>query len=158
MQLGHVNQAFIKTMSERDHYQYLGVFQLKGRLKSAMKKSLLESFSKRLSCIKAINSYPIPLLAYSFELTKWSNTDLETINRTIRTEMTGHRMHHRGSEIKRIVLPCLKGGRSVLDVRQLCATHVSQLRKYFYHKMHVPLYDNSCRKNNRYTFLNLAAH
>ena len=120
MQLGPEDKAFIETMTKRDSYEYLGILQLTGLLQTAVKENLLASFSKHLSSLlrlglnsynkrKATNSYAIPLLAYSFGLIKWSNTDLEGINRTIRTEMTKHRMHHRSLVIERIVLPRLKG-------------------------------------------------
>ena len=134
MQLGHEDEALIVTMTEKDFYKYLGVLELRGSLQTAMR--VLESFSKRLSSIlrtslnsankiKAINTYTISLLTYSFGLFKWSNTDFEGINRIIRTEMTGHRMHHRSSAIERLVSPCLKRVKGVLDVRQLCASQVS---------------------------------
>ena len=137
-------------MTENDSYKYLGVLQLKGLLQTAIKKSLLKSFFKRLSSIlgtslnpankiKTINPYAISLLTSSFGLIKWSNTDLEGINKTIRTEMTGHRIHSRSSAIERMFLPRLKGGRGVLEVCQLCASEVLQLHEYFHNKRHVPL-------------------
>ena len=115
MQLGHEDEALIETMTEKEFYKYLGVLQLRGPLQTAMKGILLKSFTKRLSSIlrtglnsankiKAINTYAISLLTYSFGLIKWSDTDLEGINRIIRTEMTGDRMHHIGSAIEEMVL------------------------------------------------------
>ena len=114
MQLVHEDEALIEMMTEKDSCKYFGVLQLRVLLQNAIRESLLESFSKRLSLIlrsslnsankiKAINA--ISLLTYSFELIKWSNTDLQGINRIIRTEMTGHRMHHKRSMIERMVLP-----------------------------------------------------
>ena len=114
MQFVHEDEALIETMIEKDSYKCVGVLQLRGPLQTAMKASLLEFFSKRVSStlrtslnsankIKAINTYAISLLTYFFGLIKWSNTDLEGINRIIRTEMTGHRMHHRSSAIVRMV-------------------------------------------------------
>ena len=104
-QLGHGDEALIVTMTEKDSYKYLCVCQLRGLPQTAMKESLLESFSKRLSSIlriglnsentiKAINTYAISLLTHSFELIKWSSTDVEGIDRIIGTEMTGHGMHY----------------------------------------------------------------
>ena len=73
MQLGHEDGALIETMTEKDSYKYWDVLQLRGPLHTAMRESLLESFSKRLSSIlrtslnpankiKAINTYAISLL------------------------------------------------------------------------------------------------
>ena len=167
LQLGHKDQAFIETMTEKDSNKYLGVLQFRGPLQTAMKESLLECFSKRLSSIsrtslnsnnkiKAVSTYVISLLTYSFGLIKWTDADLEDINTIIRTELTGHRMHNRSSAIERMVLPRLNGGRCVLEVYQQCASQVSQLHEYFYKKQHVALYNNICREDNGYTPLHLA--
>ena len=78
-----------------------------------------ESFSKSLSSIlttslisankiKTIKTYANLHFTYSFELIKCSNIDLKGISRTIRTKITGHRMHHRGLAIERMALPRLK--------------------------------------------------
>ena len=51
MQLGHQDQASVKTITEKASFKYSGVLQLWGPLQNTMKESLLQSFSKRLSSI-----------------------------------------------------------------------------------------------------------
>ena len=58
--------------------------------------------------------------------------------------MTVHQMHNRSSAIGWMVLPPLKIGRDVLDIRHLCGSHVSQLSEYFHNERHAPLYNNIC--------------
>lgn len=62
---------------------------------TAVKESLTTVIVKRLTAIletslsptnkiKAVDRYAIPIPTYSFKLIKWSDTDLEILNRTIR--------------------------------------------------------------------------
>ena len=101
MQLGHEDEALIETMTEKYSYKYLRVLQLRGTLQTAMKERLLESFSKSVfsilrtslnlaNKIKAINTYAISLLTYSFGLIEGSNIVIQGINRIICTDRTGH--------------------------------------------------------------------
>uniref|UniRef100_A0A182X1R4 Uncharacterized protein n=1 Tax=Anopheles quadriannulatus TaxID=34691 RepID=A0A182X1R4_ANOQN len=85
-------------MIQGETYKFLGFLQLRGIHYAAIKKELQDKFLHRVSCIlksflsagnkvKAINTFAVALLTYSFGVMKWSNTDLE---RTIRVVSTKH--------------------------------------------------------------------
>ena len=80
MQLEHEDEALIETITEKDFYKYLGVLQLRGPLQIVMKEyfelfskflsSILRTSSNSANKIKAISTYAISLLTYSFGLIK----------------------------------------------------------------------------------------
>ena len=132
----------IRSMAEGESYKYLGFLQLKGIHHTAIKKELQEKFLYRVSRIlksflsagnktKAINTFAVPLLTYSFGVVKWTKTDLEAIERALRVSLTKFRMHHPKSATERVTLPRIEGGRGVTDIQALCAFQIQQLRRYF---------------------------
>ena len=131
----------VSAMSD-DPYKYLGYLQTNRIEHKTIKEKMREKFKTRLILIlktklnsqkltKAINTYAIPTLAYSFGVIHWSRTELEEINRLIRTKMTAHRKHHPQASKTRINLPRPEGGRGIFDLVQICNKQIQTLRKYF---------------------------
>jgi hypothetical protein len=131
----------IKSLEENSQYKYLGFMQnldLSSNAKSVLKdkyinriKTILKSELLAKNKIKAINTWAIPLLSYSFGILNWTETDLEELNRKTRTLFTEYRVHHPKSAIERFHLPRRYGGRGVLDIHYLCNKQVNNLQKYF---------------------------
>jgi hypothetical protein len=69
--------------------------------------------------IAAINTYAVPVLAYSFGIIKWTQTDIHALEILTRTTLTKHRMHHPKSAIERVTLPREKGVRGLTDLNNL---------------------------------------
>lgn len=157
----------IEPMNETETYKYLGLLQSKRTEHTEIKKQLTEEFGRRIRdvlgtklntkhIVKAINTYVIPTLIYSFGTIKWTQTDLERLERTIRTEMTEHRMHHRNSCTERITLPTKEGGLGVADVHHLHSRQIASLREYFHGRVNdSPLHRTVCSADAEYTPLNL---
>lgn len=80
---------------------------------------------------KAINSWAIPVLIYSFGVVKWSHTDLEEIDRLTRRMLTKFRALHPNSATERLYLPRSQGGRGLLNITNLCKGQIENLRHYF---------------------------
>lgn len=156
----------VASMS-RDPYKYLGVLQtnkiehskikeiLTGQFKTRLKK-LLKSKLNSKNLTKAINSYAIPILQYSFGVVKWTQTDLERINRLVRTELSKFRKHHPGSAVERINLPRKDGGRGIIDVVASCKQQIDHLRKYF-RSTNNDIHRAVVKVDNNLTTLNLNA-
>nr|CAH7731452.1 unnamed protein product [Callosobruchus chinensis]CAH7767408.1 unnamed protein product [Callosobruchus chinensis] len=71
--------------------------QAKGQLTQEFRDRLIRLLKTKLNSrnlTKAINTFAIPVLTYSFGIIKWSHTDIENIHILIRTELTKHRMSH----------------------------------------------------------------
>lgn len=135
----------IKDLDFPDQYKYLGIEQLKGIDHMHVKKNLKQSLLQRIRSIlktqlysrnkiRAINTYAIPVLTYSFGIIKWSLTDLEDISRMIRTQLTEHRMRHPKAAIERVTLPVSMRGMGVTDIARPHSRHIDSLRQYFYRK------------------------
>jgi hypothetical protein len=57
-------------------------------------KSILKSKLNGNNLIKAVNTYAVPLLTYSFGVIKWSKTNLQNINIKTRVLFTKFSKHH----------------------------------------------------------------
>jgi hypothetical protein len=108
-----------------------------------MKKQLTERFKMRLKLImkthlsalnkvKAVNSFAVPAITYSFGILKWTTTELEELNRVIRTTFTKYRAHHPKACKERFHLSRSKGGRGITDLRARHKNQIDQLRAYFH--------------------------
>lgn len=114
-------------METVDLYKYLGILQSKTINHTQIKNKLTEEYTRRLNKIckkclfsknlfKAINSYAIPVLTYSFGVIKWSRTDINQLEIKTRMILTKHNILHPKSAIERISVKRLKGGRGLIDL------------------------------------------
>jgi hypothetical protein len=81
----------IKNLNKGEFYKYLGINQSNHIQHSIIKENLEKQFYLRIksilksklngnNLIKAVNTYAVPLLTYSFGVIKWSKTNLQNIN------------------------------------------------------------------------------
>lgn len=167
-QIKTLNNEVIETMQPQETYKYLG-FQQNTRLEHTLIKSQLkEKYRHRLRGVlnsklnarnltKAVNTYAIPILSYSFGIIKWTRTDLEAINRLNRTEMTRYRKLHPKSCVERVTISRKDGGRGLLDISMLYQKQIVGLRSYF-HDRDSPLHRTIVLADHNYTPLNLAGN
>lgn len=157
---------YIEDLTENELYKYLGFLQLRGishtNIKLNLKdkfyyrvKQILETMLSGANIVHAINSYAIPSLLFSFGVVKWSTTDLESIERKVRTLFTQHRMHHPKSAKERITLPCEEGGRGMLNIFELYNSQILNLRRYFLNNTSHLLHNVCLSADQNYTPLNL---
>jgi hypothetical protein len=69
----------IKNLNKGEFYKYLGINQ-SNHIQHSIIKSILKSKLNGNNLIKAVNTYAVPLLTYSFGLIKWSKTNLQNIS------------------------------------------------------------------------------
>ena len=135
----------IEAMKGDELYKYLGYQQSKQIASKQVKATLTKNFQQRLHVIlktqlsgknksKAINTYAIPLLTYSFGVINWTQTDIDNIERKVRTTLTKYRYHHPKSAIERVTLPREKGGRGIIDINNLMWKQIDELRHWFHIK------------------------
>ncbi|XP_055380732.1 uncharacterized protein LOC129611562 [Condylostylus longicornis] len=161
------SQDIIKAMDENDVYKYLGMQQTKQTNHVEIKRSLRNSFRARLTSImktslnsknlcKAINTYAITLITYSAGVIKWNATDLEGLDRLVRTELTRYRYHHPKAAVERVNIPRIKGGRGIINIKSMEEKQRQQITKYFLDKSIVSnLHRVVVSADNNYTILNL---
>lgn len=156
----------IDSMTDADIYKYLGVKQARRIDHASVKNDLKIEFAKRVrllfktglnsrNLMKAINTYAIPILSYSFGVIKWSNTEIEGLERKIRTLMTKARKHHPRSAVERVTLPRYQGGRGFIDISSQRAKQIGRLREYFFGEATVSTLYKAIVKADKFTPLSL---
>ncbi|KAL1448377.1 hypothetical protein WDU94_008928 [Cyamophila willieti] len=162
-------EGTIEPMTETDYYKYLGYEQARNIDHTKIKAVLSQEFMSRVRKIcltdlqsknltKSLNTLAIPVLTYSFGIIKWSDTDLESLMRKMRVELTRHRKHHPKASTLRLTLPRREGGRGVIDIKNLHNGQVGILRKYFHQRKEgSALHEIVCACDLNYTPLNLTS-
>jgi hypothetical protein len=131
-------------MDENESYKYHGMQQTRGIERKHIKETL-KKFFKRVEevlktklrgkhIIKAINTYAISLLAYSFGTIKWTQTELHDIQTKINKSLAKFHIHHPKSATERLTLPRKLGERGLIDITNLHNKQINKLRQYFYKK------------------------
>ncbi|CAH2094527.1 unnamed protein product [Euphydryas editha] len=131
-----------KTLSEAESYRYLGMSQCIGVQEVDMKQAVCEVFFGRLTKVlrsylsgankvRAYNGWVMPTLLYTFGVLRWTQTELDALDRRVRTTMTCHRMHHPKSSVMRLYIPRKCGGRGLLSAKSMHNREVCSLRAYF---------------------------
>jgi hypothetical protein len=132
----------IKNLNKGEFYKYLGINQSNHIKHSIIKENLEKQFYLRIksilksklngnNLIKAVNTYAVPLLTYSFGVIKWSKTNLQNINIQTRVLFTKFCKHHPKSAIERFNLPRENGGRGFSNLEILQHNQIASLKNYF---------------------------
>ncbi|CAK1550990.1 unnamed protein product [Leptosia nina] len=150
----------IAALRSNEVYKYLGYIQARQIEHKEIKASLIKEYKYRLNSIlrsqlysknttKAINTYAIPVLTYSFGIINWSKSELISLQRLINTTMTRHRKHHPRSCVQRLTLPRSEGGRGLIDLINLHNKQITSLRYYFKNKSKVSTMHQSIAQNDK---------
>lgn len=162
------NDNIFEELDEGNFYKYLGIQQSFRINQKIVKKfisnetigrvhKITKSKLKGKFLIKAINTYAIPVMTYSFGVIKWTETELLELQRKIRTTLTKYQCHHPKSCLERMVLPRKIGGRGLLDIHLLHNRQINSLRNYFHNKAsRSRLISAICRADENLTPLKLA--
>lgn len=132
----------IKELGTENTYKYLGIHQSYGikqkKHKGLAEHELIRRINKILSThlnsknkINAINFWAIPVSTYTAGIIAWSKTDLERLDRKIRTLLTRRGMLHPNSAIERVYLPRDEGGRGLMSLEANVQKEKDNLRQYF---------------------------
>ncbi|XP_045535408.1 uncharacterized protein LOC106709986 [Papilio machaon] len=154
------------SLSENESYKYLGMSEALGINDKGMKQLVKERFFCRLKKVlksllsggnkcRAFNSWVMPVLAYSFGILRWSQTELDALDRKVRRLLTAYRMHHPRSSVMRLYIPRKHGGRGYLNAKTLHNREVHNLREYCL-KVNVGMYQDVVAMDKGVTPLSLA--
>ncbi|XP_045480902.1 uncharacterized protein LOC123685290 [Harmonia axyridis] len=130
------------NLGTENTYKYLGIqqtYEIKQKEnKNAAETELIRRVKKiigsQLSAenkITAINTWAIPTFSYTSGILDWSKTDLERLDRRIRTTFTQNGMLHPNSAIERLYLPRTEGGRGLSSLQHICLKEERKIRDYF---------------------------
>ncbi|CAH2108107.1 unnamed protein product [Euphydryas editha] len=136
------NSLSLRSLNEGETYKYLGMSEALGIDDGAMKQLIRERFFGRLkkvlnsflsggNKVRAFNSWVMPLIVYTFGILRWTQTELDSLDRKVRKMLTIYRMHHPRSSLMRLYIPRKCGGRGFLNAKDLHNRVVYNLREYF---------------------------
>lgn len=156
----------IKPLSQTDTYKYLGVAQNRSIDHTTLKKEFKEKYRSRLTkllntylnsrnLISAVNSWAVSTLTYSFGILKYSDADLDELDRLTRRLLKKFRCHHPQSALERLYLKRKEGGRGLLNIKSLCRSQEQSMKAYFI-KSNSNLHKLIVTADNKYTPLNLS--
>lgn len=160
------DNVVISALREGETYRYLGCQQSRRIQHKQIKQHLTDEFTTRLKAIlrthldsqnlvKAVNTYAIPVLTYSFGVIHWTQTELHSLQTRINTTLTLYRKHHPKSAIERLTLPRRMGGRGLIDITNLHNKQIDNLRMYFQQKKETSAIHKSINLADKYSPLHL---
>jgi hypothetical protein len=161
------NEKNIPIMGPENIYKYLGYEQNKRMEHKKIVTELKQKFMSQINKIartklnshnltKAINTFAVPMLTYSFGIIKWSKIELEGIERQIRVTLTQNKKLHPNAAIERQNIPRTEGGRGIIDLINLHTKQTYGLKRYFHQKSKESMLHRAIREADKgYTALNL---
>lgn len=156
----------IRHLLTDETYKYLGIVQGKAINNTTLKAQFKEKYRHRLTkllnttlnaknLVTAINTWAIPVLTYSFGVLKYSDVDLDELNRMSRRLLTKFRCHHPKSAVERVFLPRNEGGRGLVNIHEMCRKQEKNLKNSLLLTDN-PLIQMMCRVDLSYSPLNLS--
>ncbi len=120
----------VKALGVENEYRYLGIRQIfdpkleavKGAVKSVVKaraKRVIRSELSGRNKSLATNSWVLAVIRYYLTPVRWSQRELQSLDRGFRRRLRGARGHYRGSAIERFSLPRADGGRGFKSCQQM---------------------------------------
>ena len=117
----------ISNLNPEHSYKYLGILEGDGISHSQMKEKIRKEYWRRVrmvckselnskNCINAINALAVPFVTYSFHVVNWTMSDIRKLDVKTRKIMICNNMRHPKSDISRLYLPRIEGGRGLLQL------------------------------------------
>lgn len=163
----NLNKLTLPCLQNDDQYKYLGILQTSVQSTNKVKDSIRSKYTQRLRTIlnsglnsrnkiRAINTWCIPIIGYSFGCVPWSITEIQALDRKTRTIATEHRIHHPNSSMERFYLPRKCGGRGLVNLESQMITQINNLKRYFYEKSsNSPLHKAISESDRKFSPLDL---
>ena len=131
----------IRGLNLEESYKYLGILQADDIKHVQVKKKATTEYTKRVrkvlksklnggNCIRAINSWAVPVIRYTAGVVDWTQAELEDLDRKTRKLMTANHALHPQSDVDRLYLPRKAGERGLLQVRQTVEEEKRALNDY----------------------------
>ena len=93
-------------------------------------RTILKTELNSANRIQAINTLPIPVVTYSFNIINWDLSDIKKMDRKICKLLTCNRMHHPKPDVKRLYVSRREGGRWLMQSEMNFKTTTIGLHKY----------------------------
>ncbi|KAI5645288.1 hypothetical protein NE865_02836 [Phthorimaea operculella] len=128
-------------LEKNQTYKYLGIHESGKIDHTVVRQNLQKEYFHRLKAItnshlhsrhlfKAINSYAVPVLLYTFGVIHFKLTDLKQIDVRTRKILNMSKAQQQKADIERLYLPIEKGGRGLTNIETLYKTQIIKYKQY----------------------------
>ena len=135
------NHDRIRTLEEKQTYEYLGIFEAETTKQVQMKNTIQKEYLRRTrklletklssrNLIKGINTWVVPLVRYSGPFFKWTREELKQMDQTTRKLMTMHKALHPRDDVDRIYVSRKEGGRGYASIEDTFDASIQWLEDY----------------------------
>ena len=132
------NQDRIRTLEEKETYEYLGILEAdtikQVQMKDTIRKEYLRRTRKLLetklssrNLIKGINTWAVPLVRYSGPFLKWTREGLKQMDQRTRKLMTMHKALHSRDDVDRLHVSSKEGGRGLASIENTVDASIQRL-------------------------------
>ena len=131
----------IKSLQERESYNYLGILEVEKFLGEEMKLKVSEEYFRRLkkvlkskfnsgNLVQGVSTWAVSLLRYSAAFISWRKSELQAIDRKARKLFTIYGGLHLKSDVDRLYIPRKDGGRGLISIEDCAELLVRGLEVY----------------------------
>ncbi|XP_044749654.1 uncharacterized protein LOC123310250 [Coccinella septempunctata] len=132
----------VPILGQEERYKYLGIQQTfeirqqenKMETERELIRRVRRIMNTQLSAknkMEAINIWAVPVFAYTAGILIWSKSDLEKLDRKIRSILTQYGTLHPNSAIERLYLPRKEGGRGLSNLQDIYLKEEKKIKNYF---------------------------
>ena len=130
---------------EKNRYKYLGILEYNKIKESKMKENFWREYLRRTKLIMksrlsgrnkitAINTWGVSLMRYGdISIVKWTKSELDEIDRKTRKVMTMNKELHPRSDVDRLCVSRMEGGRGLIGCKMCVKAEENSLEWYVKH-------------------------
>ena len=129
---------------EKNRYKYLGILEYNKIKESKMKENFWREYLRRTKLIMknrlsgrnkitAINTWGVSLMRYGASIVKWTKSELDEIDRKTRKVMTMNKELHPRSDVDRLCVSRMEGGRGLIGCKMCVKAEENSLEWYVKH-------------------------
>ena len=131
----------IKSLQEGESYKYLGILEADKFLEDRMKLNVSKEYIRRLrkvlksklndgNSVRGVNTWAVSLLRYSAAFVSWRKSELQAIDRKTRKLLTIYGALHPKSDVNRLYVPRIEGGRGLISIEDCVELAIRDLEVY----------------------------
>ena len=126
----------IKSLQEGESYKYLGILEADKFLEEKINLDVLKEYIRRRKVLKSKlnggNTWAVSLLRYSAAFVNWRKSELQAVDRKTRKLFTIYGPLHPKSDLDRLYIPTIGGGRGLISIKDCVELAIRGLEVYIH--------------------------
>ena len=136
-----LDSKVIKSLQEGESYKYLGILEADKFLEEKMKLNVSKDYIRGLrkvlksklnggNLVRGVNTWAVSLLRYSAAFVSWRKSELHAVDRKSSKLFTIYGALHPKSEVGRLYIPRIEGGRGLISIEDCVELAIRGLEVY----------------------------